>query len=149
MRRVLRSLIALAVLISPSIAHAQDRPNRTVRIVVPFPRGGSGDVSVRLVADRLAPLLGQSVVVDNRTGAAGNIGNEFAARSAPDGYTLVLLSACYPRIRTRRPTQVCEVEPITVIRKEAGAAIVPRRTMWTGAHRDPRLQSSFGLVRAC
>ena len=92
MQRVFRLLATLTALVAPSFANAQDWPTRTVRIVVPFPAGGSGDVSVRLVADRLAPLLGQSVVVDNRTGAAGNIGNEFVARSAPDGYTLVMLS---------------------------------------------------------
>ena len=76
-------LVALVALASPQ-ASAQSWPSKPIRIVVPFPAGGSGDVSVRLVADRLATLLGQPVVVDNRTGAAGNIGNEAVARSAPD-----------------------------------------------------------------
>jgi tripartite-type tricarboxylate transporter receptor subunit TctC len=92
MRRISRIAAVLAAFIAPSFAQAQNWPTRTLRIVVPFQAGGSGDVSVRLVADRLAPLLGQSVVVDNRTGAAGNIGNESVARSSPDGYTLVMLS---------------------------------------------------------
>ena len=86
--------LGLVTLVAHAVpqAAAQNWPSKPVRIVVPFPAGGSGDVSVRLVADRLAPLLGQPVVVDNRTGAAGNIGNESVARSAPDGYTLVMLS---------------------------------------------------------
>ncbi len=92
--RVLLLSLVVSALASAAIvpATAQSWPSKPIRIVVPFPAGGSGDVSVRLVADRLAPLLGQPVVVDNRTGAAGNIGNEAVARSAPDGYTLVMLS---------------------------------------------------------
>jgi tripartite-type tricarboxylate transporter receptor subunit TctC len=68
---------------------AQTYPERPVRIIVPFGAGGANDVVTRIVATRLTELLGQQVVVDNRTGAGGLIGTEIAAKAAPDGYTLL------------------------------------------------------------
>src|SRR6185436_15129830 len=66
---------------------AQTWPTKPIRIVTPFPAGGQLDVVVRLLAEKMSPVLGQPIVVDNRTGADGNIGAEAVARSAPDGYT--------------------------------------------------------------
>jgi tripartite-type tricarboxylate transporter receptor subunit TctC len=71
------------------MASAQDYPNKPVRMIVPFGAGGSTDVLIRIVASKMPELLGQQVVVDNRTGAGGLIGTEIAAKSAPDGYTLL------------------------------------------------------------
>lgn len=71
-------------------AAAQDFPSRPVRFVVPYAAGGSGDLLARLLGNKLASIWGQQVVVDNRPGAGGLIGTEFAARSEPDGYTLYL-----------------------------------------------------------
>lgn len=75
-------------------ARAQDAwsPSRPVTIVVPFPPGGSTDVTARLVAERMAPLLGQNVVIDNKPGAQTVIGAEAVARAAPDGHTLLMSS---------------------------------------------------------
>lgn len=85
-RLVLATLCA--VLAAP--AWTQPYPAKPVRLVIPFPPGGSTDLVGRLIGQQLTEAMGQQVVIDNRGGAGGNIGVEFAARSAPDGYTLVL-----------------------------------------------------------
>jgi tripartite-type tricarboxylate transporter receptor subunit TctC len=69
---------------------AQSYPVKPVRVVVPYPAGGPVDILGRIIAQRLTESLGQPFVVDNRAGASGNIGSEFVAKSAPDGYTLVV-----------------------------------------------------------
>ncbi len=71
-------------------AAAEIFPDRPIHIVVPFPAGGSNDVVARFLGQKLSELCGQSVIIDNRAGAGGNVGAEFVARSAPDGYTLLL-----------------------------------------------------------
>jgi tripartite-type tricarboxylate transporter receptor subunit TctC len=71
-------------------AAAQPYPNQPIRMIAPFPPGGSVDIMARLIADPLAQQLNGKIVIDNRTGASGNIGMEAAARAKPDGYTLVL-----------------------------------------------------------
>jgi len=87
----IRALTLLALALAPlSGAAAQDYPNRPVKFVVPYAAGGSGDLLARLLGNKLASLWGQQVVIDNRAGAGGLIGTEFAARSEPDGYTLYL-----------------------------------------------------------
>lgn len=86
-----RTMLAVAALLSaPRIAAAQAFPSRPLRIVVPFPPGGAVDITGRLLAERLQPLLGQNVVVDNRGGAGGNIGADAVAKAEPDGHTILL-----------------------------------------------------------
>ncbi len=81
--------IAVAALLAPCLARAQEGwPGRPVRLIVPGPAGGAADVLARLVAERLAPRLGQPMVVENRPGAGTNIGMTAVARATPDGYTL-------------------------------------------------------------
>lgn len=82
----------LLLLLVAGTAWAQDYPNRTVRVVVPFPPGGAPDLVGRTLANRLSERLGQPFVVENRTGAGGNIAAEAVAKSAPDGYTLLATS---------------------------------------------------------
>jgi tripartite-type tricarboxylate transporter receptor subunit TctC len=71
-------------------AHAQAWPAKPIRWIIPFPPGGPADINARMIAPRLSERLGQQVVVDNRPGAASNIGYEAAAKAAPDGYTMVM-----------------------------------------------------------
>src|SRR5688572_6158748 len=78
-----------AAMAQPAARSGQAYPDRPIRIIVPFGAGGANDVVVRIVATRLTEVLGQQVVVDNRTGAGGLIGTEIAAKAAPDGYTLL------------------------------------------------------------
>ncbi|MBA2961982.1 MULTISPECIES: Bug family tripartite tricarboxylate transporter substrate binding protein [Ramlibacter] len=86
-----RTLVAVAVLaLATGSAFAQAWPAKPIRLVVPFPAGGSTDIVGRLVADKLAQSLGQAVVVDNRAGAGGTSGSDVAAKAPPDGYTLLL-----------------------------------------------------------
>lgn len=79
--------LALGVVAVP--VQAQDYPTRTVKIIVPFPAGGTADVMPRIIADWLSRKWGQSMIIENRTGAGGNVGAEVAAKADPDGYTLL------------------------------------------------------------
>ncbi|MDB5809317.1 MAG: Tricarboxylate transport protein TctC [Betaproteobacteria bacterium] len=88
-------LFAGAVIFFAAGAAAQNYPVKPVRIVVPFGTGGSTDVVFRILGPKLAELLGQQVVIDNRPGAAGSIGIGLVARSAPDGYTLGVATLAY------------------------------------------------------
>jgi len=83
-------MIGFAALLSTAAIHAETFPDRPIHIVVPFPAGGSNDVVARFLGQKLSEICGQSVIIDNRAGAGGNVGAEFVARSAPDGYTLLL-----------------------------------------------------------
>jgi tripartite-type tricarboxylate transporter receptor subunit TctC len=85
-----RTLFAALILAASFAAQAQSWPTKTVRLIVPYPPGGATDVAARAVADRISPALGQSVLVENRAGAGGNIGIEHAVRSDPDGYTVLV-----------------------------------------------------------
>src|SRR5437763_4824706 len=86
------ALILAAALLGPTQSPAQDYPTRPIRIIVPFGPGGPADVAARLIGNVLQEGFGQSVVVENRTGAGGVIGTQEAAKSPPDGYTLLMMS---------------------------------------------------------
>ena len=86
------ALVLAAALLGPAPSQAQDYPTRAIRIIVPFGAGGPADVTARLIGQVLQENFGQPVVVENRTGAGGVIGTQEAAKSPPDGYTLLMMS---------------------------------------------------------
>jgi tripartite-type tricarboxylate transporter receptor subunit TctC len=86
----IRTLLAVVGVLLATIAGAQDYPNKPIRMVVPWSPGGGADITARLIAAKLTDAWGQQVVVDNRAGATGTIGTNVVAKSAPDGYTLLL-----------------------------------------------------------
>ena len=82
--------LSLAVLLVSTQAAAQNYPTKPIRVIVPYPPGGTSDILTRLVGAKLTEAWGQQILADNRTGAGGNIGAELMVRAAPDGYTLML-----------------------------------------------------------
>jgi tripartite-type tricarboxylate transporter receptor subunit TctC len=131
------SLLAGAPLVQPVVAHAQDYPARPIRLIVPFAPGGSSDTVSRLVAQKLSAALGQQVVLENRSGAGGNIGMDAVAKAAPDGYTLLFAAgsaAINVSLYDRLPfdplkdlvpvSHVCNVNGILVVHPS-----VPARTL--------------------
>jgi len=87
--------LALVFSFSPAVMAADDYPTKPVRMIVPFPPGGSNDIVGRMVAAKLTDRLGQQVIVENISGAGGSVGTERASKAAPDGYTLAIISAAY------------------------------------------------------
>lgn len=92
----MRLLTAVLLLLATALAHAQAYPTKPVRLIIPFPPGGSNDLVGRAVGAQLGERLGQSVLIDNRGGGGGTIGINAAAKSPADGYTLLLVSVGWP-----------------------------------------------------
>jgi tripartite-type tricarboxylate transporter receptor subunit TctC len=120
-----RTLLAtgLATLAAPALAQAPWAPTRPVRIIMPFPPGQGSDILMRLLAERLQPLLGQPVVVENRAGAGGTVGMEYTVTQPADGTTIVMggsgpttiASSLYPRLgydSTRDLTPICLIASV-------------------------------------
>src|SRR6516162_6735516 len=99
MKCSLVALVAVVAIAAP--AHAQTFPNKTIRIIVPYPAGGSIDLTARVIAKNLQDSVGQNVIVENKPGANAAIGIEALLRSDPDGHTLVI-----PRIAQSRSTAI-------------------------------------------
>jgi len=89
-QRILRAITLVALALVVPLAQAQSYPNKPIRMIAPYPPGGATDILARLIAQGLTEALGQPVVVENKAGANGQIGHDFVAKAAPDGYTLVL-----------------------------------------------------------
>ena len=95
MKRIATSLLAAAAMCVPLAAHAQAYPSKVVRIVVPYPPGGTVDAVARVIAQRLSESLWQQFIVDNRAGASGTIGSTAVARAPSDGYTLLVQASTF------------------------------------------------------
>jgi tripartite-type tricarboxylate transporter receptor subunit TctC len=129
-RLSLAVLAALSALAAPG-ASAQEYPARPIRIIVPFPAGGTADVMPRIFADKLSQKWGQPITVENRAGASGNIGAEAAYRAEPDGYTLlsapppplVINQSLYPKLAFD-PTQFA---PISIMGAVPNVALINPR----------------------
>jgi tripartite-type tricarboxylate transporter receptor subunit TctC len=114
------ALVVAAVLIAAPVAVAQTYPTKPVKLVVPFPPGGSLDITGRLLAQKLTEAWGQPVVVENKPGAGGNIGADLVAKSVPDGYTILLgalsTHAVNPSLYAKMPYDAAkDFAPITLI----------------------------------
>jgi tripartite-type tricarboxylate transporter receptor subunit TctC len=114
--------VALIGLVAPATGQAEDAaayPSRQIRIVVPFPAGGTADSLPRIVAEKLRQKWGQPVIIDNRSGAGGNLGAEAVASSAPDGYTLLASPpgpiAINQTLYAKLAYDPSELKPITII----------------------------------
>lgn len=109
----------------------QGWPNRPIRVVVPFVAGGPMDYLTRTLAQKLDPALGQPLVLDNRVGAGGGIGNDYVAKAAPDGYTLLLSSssvASLPTIMKSLPYDTLkDLAPITMIAESVGFILIANK----------------------
>src|SRR6202022_2888893 len=101
-------LLVVAAFCAPPL-HAQDYPTKPIRMIVPYPPAGGTDIVARTISEPLSKELGQPIIVDNRGGAAGNIGTDLAAKSAPDGYTILFTLSSHtinPKLYDKLPFDV-------------------------------------------
>jgi tripartite-type tricarboxylate transporter receptor subunit TctC len=130
-RRALLSLAALALL--PGVALAQAYPSKPLRLVVPFPAGGATDLLARSLAQRLGQGLGQTVVVENKSGGGGSLGSAEVAKAAPDGYTLLIATssthAIGPHLNPKLPYKTTgpnsDFTPIVHVADATNVLLVP------------------------
>jgi 2-methylaconitate cis-trans-isomerase PrpF/tripartite-type tricarboxylate transporter receptor subunit TctC len=118
-KQLIIPLVAAAVAAAGAPAVAQTFPSKTITIVVPTAAGGGNDAMARTIAQKLGPLLGQTIIIDNRAGANGSIASEFVARATPDGHTLMLgyiaTHAMNPALQKLRYDPVADFEPIGLV----------------------------------
>ena len=135
MPRVLRIsfgwLLACGALLSAPIVQAQAYPNKPVKIIVPYPPGGTSDILARAIGQKLTDSLGQTIVVENKPGANGNLGADFVSKSAPDGYTLLLADigalAISPSLYKLPFEPTTDFSPVTMVAYSPHILVVPNR----------------------
>ena len=133
------TLTAIALALTTLTSAAQGFPSKNVTIVVPTAAGGGNDLMARTIAQKLAPMLGQSVIVENKAGANGAIASEFVARAAPDGHTLMLgyiaTHAMNPALQKLRYDPVTDFEPVAMV-GYSGTLMVANATVGVKDVRD-------------
>ena len=116
---MIRTIALLGGLLTSAVAFSQTYPDRPIKLIVPFPPGGGADTLARPLAERMRQRLGQPFVLENRTGASSNIGTDAVAKSAPDGYTLLINTdgiGLYPLLYEKLPYDVFrDLVPITFV----------------------------------
>ena len=140
MKALLAAGFAIATsLLVPSV-FAQDYPNKPIRLIVPFGAGGGSDYVGRLVAQKLTEQMGQTVVVDNRPGAASLLGTELAARAAPDGYTLLLADSGFTinpaYYKNTKYDPLKDFDPITVVAETPYLLVVNPALPYAGSLKE-------------
>ncbi|MCW5574934.1 MAG: tripartite tricarboxylate transporter substrate binding protein, partial [Burkholderiales bacterium] len=128
MKKVFFKLLPIAVLIFSGFAYGQNYPEKPLRIIVPYVAGGATDIYARVLAKNMTDALGQTVIVDNRPGAATIIGTQVAAKSPNDGYTLLLgvvaTFASNPHLYKNLPYAFEDFSPITMVGESAGWSLM-------------------------
>lgn len=131
MRRwILGLLFALAALadVSPLFAQATGYPSRPIRLIVPYSPGGVADLLSRIVAQRLGPIYSQQFIIDNRPGSGGHVGGDITAKSAPDGYTIVLATiahnAAYAMYSKLSYDPAKDLQPVILLAESQGVLVV-------------------------
>jgi tripartite-type tricarboxylate transporter receptor subunit TctC len=140
MKALLAAGLAIATALLVPGVFAQDYPNKPIRLIVPFGAGGGSDYVGRLVAQKLTEQMGQSVVVDNRPGAASLLGTELAARAAPDGYTLLLADSGFTinpaYYKNTKYDPLKDFDPITVVAETPYLLVVNPALPYAGSLKE-------------
>lgn len=129
-RRGLLAAIAAATLAASGLVQAQqDYPNRPIRVVVPFAPAGAADILGRIISERLGPVYGQTLVVDNKPGASGHLGAQMVAKAPGDGYTLLVgtigIHAAYASYRKLAYDPAAELQPVMILGEAPNLVLVP------------------------
>ncbi|ANN79068.1 Bug family tripartite tricarboxylate transporter substrate binding protein [Bordetella flabilis] len=133
MKKIQAWLGFLLLAIAGSAAHAADYPSKPIRVIVPYVAGGAADITARVIAQKMSMSMGVALVVENKPGANGMIGTDFVAKSAPDGYTLLLDASgplvVNPALYAKTPYDpVRDFAPITQIASYQYVLVVPRQS---------------------
>jgi tripartite-type tricarboxylate transporter receptor subunit TctC len=133
----MRLIAALLLALACAAAQAQSYPNRSITIVVPFPPGGIADITARPFAAVMSRLVGQPVIIENKTGAGGAVGHAYAARAKPDGYTLmmalssIVIIPVADEVNGRQPTyKMSDFAPIALVSADPTVLMVPSDSPW-------------------
>ncbi len=129
-RRTWLALLAAAGLAAAGLAQAQqDYPNRPIRVVVPFAPAGAADILGRIISERLGPVYGQTLVVDNKPGASGHLGAQIVAKAPGDGYTLLVgtigIHAAYSSYKKLNYDPAAELQPVMILGEAPNLVLVP------------------------
>lgn len=132
--RILSRSLLVGLLGLCASAMAQDYPSKPIRLVAPFAPAGAVDILARIIAERLAPAYGQTVIVDNKPGASGHLGAQIVAKSPGDGYTLLVgtigIHAAYASYRKLTYDPAAELQPIMIIGESPNLVLVPANSRY-------------------